>query len=373
MGILLLLLASGYTLYLWHLTIQWRRIPETATEGAPSSDFSIIIPVRNESANLPALIESLKKVNYPLDRFEVIFVDDHSTDSTMQLIADEQSNSAFRIHLLQLDDYVGSPKKAAITKAIAKASFDIIVTTDGDCTIPTNWLSVMDSAFKNDTIQLVAGPVSYPQKGLFAQLQALEMLVLCGFSACMIAKGTPVFGNGAHLAYRKSLFHELKGFSGNAHIASGDDEFIIKKTVGMKGSDALMYLKHPQSIVHTAPNKSFGQLIQQRLRWAGKWKAHKEFQHSLAAVLVFLLNLVFLGSIAGGVIGLAHWSIVIATWCIKFMGEATFCRSLGRYFNIKINFVALVLLGLLYPLYVVFFGLAANLKHYQWKGRKYHE
>ena len=373
MGILLLLLASGYTLYLWRLTIQWRRIPEMATESAPSSDFSIIIPVRNESTNLPALVESLEKVNYPKDRFEVIIVDDHSTDSTRELIANRQRKSSLHIHLLQLDEYVGSPKKAAITKAIAKASFDIIVTTDGDCTIPSDWLSVMDNAFKNKTIQLVAGPVAYSQNGLFAELQALEMLVLCGFSACMIAKGTPVFGNGAHLAYRKSLFHELKGFSGNTHIASGDDEFIIKKAVATKGSDATMYLKHPQSIVYTAPNKSFRQLVQQRLRWAGKWKAHKEFRHGITAGLVFLLNLIFLGSIAAGVIGLAHWSIVIATWCIKFIGEATFCRSLGRYFDIKINFVALVLLGLLYPLYVVFFGLGANVNQYQWKGRKYHE
>ena len=46
----------------------------------PKTKFSIIVPFRNEAENLPVLLESLSKLNYPMELFEVILVDDESEE-----------------------------------------------------------------------------------------------------------------------------------------------------------------------------------------------------------------------------------------------------------------------------------------------------
>lgn len=57
--------------------------------------FSICIAFRNESENLPALLKSLKALNYPKDLFEIILVNDYSTDNSIEIITDFSLKTPF--------------------------------------------------------------------------------------------------------------------------------------------------------------------------------------------------------------------------------------------------------------------------------------
>ena len=81
----------------------------------PKTKFSIIVPFRNEQENLPKLLSSIEKLNYPNDLFEVILVDDDS-DTRFQI-----SDFRFRIVLTNNARVSKSPKKDAINTAIAIA------------------------------------------------------------------------------------------------------------------------------------------------------------------------------------------------------------------------------------------------------------
>src|SRR5690606_8705269 len=95
--------------------------------------ISIVVAVRNEEKNIASLLESLIKQDYPKHQYEVILVDDHSTDGTIELLKN-LSSPPLNLIILQLPVGVTS-KKSAISSGINTASGELIVTTDADCTM----------------------------------------------------------------------------------------------------------------------------------------------------------------------------------------------------------------------------------------------
>src|SRR5215204_1224255 len=115
--------------------------PFSQIDFESSIKISVIIPARNEEENIGKLLSSLEKQSYPSHLFEVIVVDDHSTDNTAVVV-----NSYSFAKLIKLEFYnINSYKKKAIETGIVAASGDLIVTTDADCIAPANWLKTIAS------------------------------------------------------------------------------------------------------------------------------------------------------------------------------------------------------------------------------------
>jgi len=118
-------------------------------ERKPSiQTFSIIIPFRNEEIHLRELLNSLVKINYPKNKFEFIFVNDESTDTSVKIIEEFLSKTALNFYVVNNLRASSSPKKDAINTAIQTANFEWIVTTDADCTVPKYWLQLFDEFSK---------------------------------------------------------------------------------------------------------------------------------------------------------------------------------------------------------------------------------
>ena len=98
--------------------------------------FSILIACRNEENNIPELIESLCKINYPTDLWQVIIVDDASEDNTWQLLLDHTAGRKnFQVYHLAEKSAEYKGKKAALKLAAENADFDYLVFTDADCIV----------------------------------------------------------------------------------------------------------------------------------------------------------------------------------------------------------------------------------------------
>ena len=130
---------SLYALACFWLCWQWLRIPNRSTLSMPipeSFKLSVIIPVRNEAANIGVLLDDLRKQSLARKHVEVIIVDDSSTDSTAEIVIQFKAFNNLDLKLISLADVpVSSPKKRAITEALKTASGQLIVTTDGDCRV----------------------------------------------------------------------------------------------------------------------------------------------------------------------------------------------------------------------------------------------
>src|SRR5688572_12389412 len=202
----------------WYLAGRVKGLPV-----AQFNSFTVIVPVRNEARSISVLLQQLQALDYP--DFEVIVVDDHSDDQTKALV-DFFSKQDKRIRLITNE---GKGKKKAITTAIGQSKGTIIVTTDGDCQVQRGWLHGINQKFQDAKTMMVFGGVSIQSHSFFSTLQALEFSSLIGSGVALWAQGKPVMCNGANLAFRKEVFQQVGGYAGNEHIASGDDEFLMRK------------------------------------------------------------------------------------------------------------------------------------------------
>ncbi len=362
------LLYALFTLLLW---ITWLRLP-TFMPGAASTSgprITVIIPVRNEAATIGKLLDDLSRQTFR--QFEVIVADDASTDNTGQLVRKYAERASFALHPLLLnDERTASPKKRAITQSVAQATGDLIVTTDGDCRVGPGWLATIAACYTRTGAKLISGPVTFTdEQGLFDTLQTVEFASLIGSGACTMGLGYPTMCNGANLCYEKKVFTEVGGFAGVDHLASGDDEFLLHK-IAARYPDGVRFLKTAEAIVRTGPHRSWSAFYNQRKRWASKWKAYASYGPSVLAVFIFLSNAAPTLALLGWLGGYLTGNTVLLVLGLKIIPEWLFLRQILVFLQKKSAVWGIPLTQLVYPIYVLFFGLAAQGKGYVWKDRR---
>ncbi len=221
----------------------------------PQVKFSIVVPFRNEAENLPHLLESFSKLDYPVDLFEVILVDDDSNDGF------EIGDFRFEISVIKNIRISNSPKKDAISTAISQAKNDWIITTDADCTFPPEWLKTLSTFILEKKAEMVAGAIKYETGNSFLHhFQQLDIASLQGATIGSFGIGKPFMCNGANFAYSKQFFRKLGGFDGNNTMASGDDVFLLQKAV-KRFSEKVFYLKSENFAVATKPAQTWKYLF----------------------------------------------------------------------------------------------------------------
>ena len=113
------------------------------------NSFSILIPFRNEELSLPILLKSVIALDYPTTQFEIILINDASSDSSESIVKHfKMEHPKLNMTLINNDIVKGSPKKNAIKKGITMAAYDWIITTDADCIVPESWLRIFDAMIK---------------------------------------------------------------------------------------------------------------------------------------------------------------------------------------------------------------------------------
>lgn len=364
-----------YLILIGSLVYGFDKVPDfTLKDLAPKTKFSIIVPFRNEEKNLPALLESISKLNYPKELFEIIFVDDDSDDDSLKVLNTmkvKSSTNRFDIHIISNIRTSNSPKKDAITTAILKAKFNWIVTTDADCEVPRFWLDSFDEYIQRHQPEFIVAPVTYSKYNTFLyRFQLLDVSSLQGATIGGFGIGQPFLCNGANLAYKKELFGNVKGFHGNDTIGSGDDIFMLEKVVKQYPNKA-KYLKCEQAIVSTLPQPNFDSLISQRVRWAAKTSSYHNWFGKLTGIMVFLMNggLLIFGLLT--LAGIINLKILLYLLVIKFGIDFLLIYKAAVFTSQKDVLKSYFFAFLLYPFFSTYVAFLSLFKGYQWKGRKY--
>jgi cellulose synthase/poly-beta-1,6-N-acetylglucosamine synthase-like glycosyltransferase len=359
-----------YLVYLVRLAAGFAKVPVFRPVGMqPATTFSIVVPIRNEAGNLEAFLESYKRLEYPADHFELILIDDGSTDQSAKTIYQWRlANGDYPVTLIENVRVSPSPKKDAIARAVPIVKNRWIVTTDADCILPGTWLSTLNDFIVRTKAQMVAAPVHYAVKWPpVQQFQRADALALQGVTIGSFGLGKPFMCNGANFAYMKDFFLEIGGFDGIDRLASGDDVLLLQKAV-QKHPEKVHYLKSREAVVATKPVSGWLQLFNQRVRWASKSAAYQnDFGETLAAV-AFLGNFSLVGLAA-----MAATGVIPIIWCaVPFASKwiADYVLALQtRAFLRKTAFFFPVFSGLIYPLFATLVGFYSFYGRYHWKGR----
>src|SRR5579885_2851810 len=210
--IIVILLFFSYAILMFYYWKNWRTIPEfTASHSERKTRISVIVPARNEETTIPLLLQSLKQQSYPKDLFEIIVIDDNSTDKTAEIVKKFQGIKLIRLQKADINSY----KKKAIEAGIADSKNEWIVCTDADCLPPAEWLDTIAAFKEKQNSRFIAAPVMYTNNNSLLQVfQSLDFLVLQGITAVSVYKNSMTMCNGANLAYERKAFEEVNGFSG---------------------------------------------------------------------------------------------------------------------------------------------------------------
>jgi cellulose synthase/poly-beta-1,6-N-acetylglucosamine synthase-like glycosyltransferase len=333
------------------------------------TQFTVIIPARNEATNIKACVDSILAQDYPAEAFEIIVIDDFSEDDTA-FIVNALSQQYPQVRLLQLKDHCkdGEPlayKKKAIEIAVSVAKGNWILTTDADCIVPKQWLLLYNAYIQQHQPCFVAAPVMFIKTaGILNQFQLLDFLALQGITAAAVGAGKHSMSNGANLGFEKTAFIAVGGYQGVDHIASGDDMFLMHK---MKQTlhKPVGYLFHPNAIVLTAAMDTWKGFIMQRIRWASKARYYDDRSITMVLTLVYLFNLSFICLALMG-----SWSSLIIALGFKTFFELFFLDPVAKFFKMQPELKYFVFYQPIHIVYNIAAGLFGQLKTYSWKGRK---
>lgn len=326
--------------------------------------ISVIIAARNEENNIANLLNCLTQQNYPRDRFEVILADDRSTDRTGESV-EEFINREENIRYVRIVPEEPGGKKRALARGISAARFPILAFTDADCLPPSDWLSEINSYFTEDT-DFLAGysPLIRDKDTLLLQLKNLERLSIYAVMAGGMGWNLGLTCTARNMAYRKTLFEKVNGFSGLEDIPSGDDDLMIQRMTPCIRKMNFMFSSG--SVVPSHDNQSAVAQVNLETRRASKWRLYPLFI-KIGTALIFLYYLSFLLALLITIVGRLSLSSFIVLLSLKVLAELTilipFLLKIG-----KGNYLTIYPLAFILHLpYFLFFALKGTFGRYRWK------
>jgi len=286
MEIAILILAVVLTCYVALISCFWwgfhkvRRQPGSASEAMP---VSVVVPFRNESANIARTIKSLLNQDFDC-QFEVVAVDDNSTDNSWLLLA-EMAEGDNRLQLVKSES---EGKKGAIATGIKAARYNQIALTDADCLYPALWLKTMVQEFAGSW--LLCAPVKITDNGKWFgwfQYADFASLVGCGIGAA--GCGHPIMCNGANIMFSKNIVSQIDN-PFRTEVQSGDDVFLLH-AIKRLNPQKIKFTCHPDTIAETSAVNGFGAFLRQRLRWGGKTPSYTDADSIATAAIVAATSL----------------------------------------------------------------------------------
>lgn len=360
------------------------------------TSVTVIVPARNEAANIGNLLHDLDLQVYPKDLFEVIIIDDFSEDNTYQLCSDyaakHQNIKVYKLQeLIPNGTVTEAYKKKAIEAAVQLANGRLIITTDADCRLQQHWIHSIVSFYEKEKCVLIAAPVGYYQeKTRFQHFQALDFCGMQAITAAMINMEIYNMANGANLAYEKQAFLDVNGYQHIDQKASGDDMFLIYK-IAKRFPDKVKFLKNKAAIVLTKPMHTLQDFLQQRFRWTSKSASYQDKRVTLILGLIYLFVLsIWINALY--FIGKSFYSILfpdrtliallnflpaflfllmtIFQLICKFIIDHSFLKTAASFFNREDLMDSFFISELHHCWYIPLVGTLGNILPYKWKGRK---
>lgn len=318
---------------------------------------SVVICARDAALHLEKHLEDWLNQDYP--EFEVVVVDDCSADETAYLLVTESEKHP-RLKYVLMDPAVikNGGKKLALTLGIKKAQYEHLVLTDADC-IPQSdqWLKHMMGGFQNNK-SIVLGVAPIESKGFLGGLIHYENMLTALNYLGMALRNQAYMGVGRSLAYTKTLYHSVGGFSSHHHIPAGDDDLFVQSVATAQNTAVVI---NPEAYIHSKGPKNFQAYWRQRMRhlWVGKWyKSSVSFKLSILPMTQFLF---WVGIIIFFILG-SSWLYPVILILLKWIPEWIIFYQKSRLLQMSIAAPFYPFWNIFHSFWYIFVGIKAFFK-----------
>lgn len=360
-----LIIIACYSILITVFFAGWLRTKSYKPDTSPPvTRISVLVPCRNEEENIDELFRELNSQDYPDHLTQIIWIDDHSTDRTaekiQQLIGTIGNNA-----LLRLPDSL-TGKKSALKAGMEIASGELILLTDADSRHTPRWIFTLAKFFEDSGSDLILGPVVIsPAKTVFEQIQKLEYLSLVASSVGSAGIGRPIMAQGPNIAVRASDYRSVVDDL-DKRFVSGDDVFLLQ---AMKAVTAkkIGYVLNTDAIVSSKPAVTPAGFFRQRQRWASKASGYRDPIMIITTILVFLTNLLILGSLMAAASGSMPYTLFFILLGVKTAVDLPLMLAAMKFFNCMKLLVWYIPMQLIYPVYITFTGILSQINPVRWK------
>jgi glycosyltransferase involved in cell wall biosynthesis len=336
----------------------------------PSTEFiSVVISARNEEEHIEACLYQIIRQNYAPENFELIVIDDCSTDNTYRLADAMLKASALNYRLIKQPEHRG--KKHNLNTAIESAKGRIIVTTDADVNYRNpNWLLSISCYFGKYEPDMLIMPIDFEtREGFLPTFQILENFALTAITAGYAGIQQPFMCNGANLAFKKQAYHAVNGYQSHLHISSGEDVFLLEDLKKLPGS-SIHYFLSRELIIKTQVQTRLSDFFSQRIRWAYKARYNSNLLNIVSGIIILLANLLFLAL----TVAILKKSVLVPYLSIFVVAKVVFdflLLFLAADFLGRIKYIRwLIPFECVYWVYALFIGIGSLFVKPYWKGKK---
>ena len=290
--------------------------------------ISVIIAARNESENIGRCIKSLKGINYPSDKFEIIFVNDDSTDDTESIIKEsiKDRNNFFIINADKDKSGKLKGKINALNSGISKSRGDIILMTDADCIVNKNWLRHHAKYYTRD-VAMVCGFTLVAPDGFFGKVQSVDWMYLLGLASASSGINSQLSCIGNNLSISKKIYNEIGGYEGIKYSVTED--LTLMQAVQKLNKGRIIFPLFPENYVTTAPCKDFSDLMRQKKRWLRGGFGINILGY-IIGILMYLINIIFLAGYL-----FLPFGIYLLLVAVKFLSDWMIVFPVAKNFGLK--------------------------------------
>src|SRR3989338_2601385 len=220
---------------------------------------TLTIPAYNEGKTILQTLTSLIQVNYPRNKYEIIVVNDGSTDNTPSLVrAFMNQHPQYHITFLHQKN---KGKAAAINHALDRAQGSFFACVDADSTIDKEALLPMIHHFQDEKIGAVISVIKVKNmKNIYTRMQRIEYVISSFTRRLMASIQTLAMTPGVLSLYRTEVLRKIGKFSEQ----NMTEDFEIALRLKYHGYHILL---EPKSVTYTTVPSTFSKLTQQRVRW----------------------------------------------------------------------------------------------------------
>lgn len=351
----------------------WFGLRRPASATNKSTPFvSVIVAARNEAHRIPPLLDDLAAQDYPA--YEVLIVDDRSTDATAEIVRAAADVHAGRLRLInQRDVPIGtSPKKMALQKGIEASRGELLLLTDADCRVRPGWITETVRYFEPDVAMVLGYSELTVDRGssLFERVQAFEFLTLVAMMAASANLSYPLGASGQNIAFRRSAFYAVGGYKSVMHRIAGDDMLMLQLIKRTPGVGRIVYADHTGARNRTYPERTWRAFRNQRARWASSGTHHFRgdplfMTYALASLVA---NMTVLFGAAWAWAGWISWSTWVVTVAVKLWVDLLLYTTACHRFNQLGLLSYLPLWFLSQPLYMLAMAVWGQRRHrWVWK------
>ncbi len=186
-----------------YLTGRRDRRARSLTPGELPS-VSLIVPAHNEEASLPEKLADIQQLDYPVEKFETIFVSDGSTDRTNEILAAHERRCLQTVYVP-----VRKGKANALNQAVARAKHDVLVFSDASTLFTSDAIKKLVRYFSDPAVGVVCGALEFRRtaesretEGVYWKYESMLRLMEARLDATLTA-------SGAIYALRRECYREL--------------------------------------------------------------------------------------------------------------------------------------------------------------------